>query len=108
MTEKRKQKIYIERAFPSQKIKNKKNTLKPAEIHPRGADNFPKAHGNEKHFILPQNMPAERSGWLLPTSQYCKSKCPMGIILHYLSNLCHQCTDRSGGKMKSVYIVSVG
>lgn len=39
-------------AFLSQK--KKKSTLKPAEIYPRCVDNFPKAHGNEKHFILPQ------------------------------------------------------
>lgn len=39
---------------PSSHKKKKKSTLKPAEIYPRCVDNFPKAHGNEKHFILPQ------------------------------------------------------
>lgn len=35
-------------------LSQKKTTLKPAEIYPHCVVNFPKAHSNEKHFILPQ------------------------------------------------------
>lgn len=93
-------------AFLSQK--KKKKHPKTSRNLPPLCRQFPKSTWQWKTFYIAPNLPAVRSRWLLPTSQHCRSKCPMGIVLHYRSNLCHQCTDRSGGKMKSVYIVSVG
>lgn len=105
MTEKRKLKRRAQNIKPSP---HKIPTLKPAETHPPTVQTISQKPTAMKNILYCPKTCQQRDlgGYCPPHST--EKACPVGIILLYLSNLCHQHTDRSDGKMKSVYIVSVG